>query len=332
MLILRELTVDDEAEFLLGYEDWKDDDLEWYTFTWTPGMDHKTHLQLLEDQKFKEKIPANRVPSTMLYGFVDGQIVGRLSIRHELNDFLLRRGGHAGYSVSPRHRNKGYATEMFRQGVSYFKKLGLSRVLITCLDQNIASWKIIERFGGSLENRIFDEEENEGFIRRYWIDLNAPLHHSAQPVDKAVAYMTREKNSQVQLLVFDHDEKYSDAGTQVICGTVDSGEDPLDTIFREIKEESGLELTCAAEKFDQYQFFSVHAQKFLRRHVFHFHLTDPTPEKWTHIVNGHGNDDGLNFHYFWINLTEAKGRLSGRFDDSVDLLIRKLGTTGLSKN
>ncbi len=169
-LTLRELDQNDKQAFLLGYEDWKNEDLSLYSFVWKPGMSHVEHLQILRDQKDKSKLPSNRVPSTMLYGFVNGEIVGRFNIRHELNQNLFERGGHVGYSVSPRHRKNGYATQMFRQGMNYCKHLGLDKILITCVDQNTPSWKIIERFGGTLENKIFDTEEEE-YVRRYWLDI-----------------------------------------------------------------------------------------------------------------------------------------------------------------
>lgn len=169
-LVLRELEINDERAFLKGLEDWSNDDLSWYTFVWKKGMGHAEHLKILQDLKDKSKIPNERVPSTMLYAFINDQIVGRLSIRHELNQNLLRRGGHVGYAVSPKQRNKGHATEMFKQGLEYCKKLALKKILITCADNNIPSWKIIEKFGGVLENTIHDAEEDK-VIRRYWIEL-----------------------------------------------------------------------------------------------------------------------------------------------------------------
>ncbi len=39
------------------------------------------------------------VPSSYLVAVVDGKIVGRVSIRHQLNDFLRAYGGHVGYGV-----------------------------------------------------------------------------------------------------------------------------------------------------------------------------------------------------------------------------------------
>ncbi len=323
-LDLRELNFNDEAAFLRGYEDWKYEDLVWYSFVWKPGMSHADHLQILKDQKDKLKLPSHLVPSTMLYGFVSGEIIGRFNIRHELNAHLAERGGHVGYSVSPRYRKNGFASQMFQQGLEYCKQLGLKKLLITCSDSNVPSWKIIEKFGGSLENRIFDAGKNE-FVRRYWLDFDGPKYDPSKVADKAVAYITRLHDSKIQLLVFDHDEKFADAGTQVPCGTVDPGESPLDTLFREIQEEAGLVGLEKAEQIDRYQFFADYAQKYLRRHVYHIQAKGSQPDKWTHIVQGHGDDEGMSFHYFWIDLKTAKGQLSGRFDDSVDLLIQALG-------
>jgi predicted acetyltransferase len=169
-LILRELAEQDEKAFLRGYEDWKNDELTWYSFVWKPGMSHAEHLQKLQDQKDKNKIPSNFVPSTMLYAFVDEEIVGRVSIRHELNQFLFERGGHIGYAVNPSYRDNGYGTEMMKQALSVCESMNLHKILITCSKKNLQSCKIIARFGGIMENEFFDSEKNE-FVLRYWIDL-----------------------------------------------------------------------------------------------------------------------------------------------------------------
>jgi len=317
-LDLRELDFQDEKAFLNWIEDWKNQDLIWATFAWKPGMSHAEHLNILEIQKDKNKIPADRVPSTMLYAFVDGEIVGRLNIRHELNDNLLQRGGHVGYSVSPKHREKGYATEIFRQGLYFCQKLGLDKILVTCGDENVASWKIIEKFSGSLENRFLDSTGKE-FVRRYWMNIEDAIHPKLATKDKVIAYITRRKDAKTQLLVFDHDEKYCDAGTQVPAGTVDAGENHEEALKREIFEEAGISDLKILKKFDQYTFFRDAQQCFNRRHVYHLEATKELPDSWTHQVTGDGMDHDLNFHYYWINLDEAKGKLSARLDDSVDI-------------
>jgi predicted acetyltransferase len=111
-----------------------------------------------------------RVQHSMLYGFVGGEIIGRVSVRHVLNDYLRRRGGHIGYAVAPRFRKMGYATEMMRQGIEFCRRLGLTEIMVTSSDANVPSYKIIEFFGGRLHDTVWDDENNE-MLRRYWIKL-----------------------------------------------------------------------------------------------------------------------------------------------------------------
>lgn len=222
-LLLRELGPNDEQAFLLWYESWKNDDPHWATFIWKPGMSHAEHIQKLQDHKDSSKIATHLVPSTMMYAFIGDEIVGRLSLRHHLNEYLEKRGGHVGYSVGPNHRRKGYAKEMFEQALRYCQTLGLNQILVTCSDSNEASWRVIETFGGSLENRVFDNEEDE-LLRRYWVDVKNALKPTIEIKDKVVGYVIRQKNNKTELLVFDHDKKYNDAGSQVTAGTVDKNE------------------------------------------------------------------------------------------------------------
>ena len=107
------------------------------------------------------------VPSTFLLAEVDGEVVGRTSIRHELNDFLRHEGGHIGYCVLPPHRRRGYATEILRQSLGIARGLGVEPVLVTCADDNVASATIIERAGGVPDGVV--DDESGGRTRRYWI-------------------------------------------------------------------------------------------------------------------------------------------------------------------
>jgi len=86
----------------------------------------------------------------------DKKILGIISFRHELNDFL-KDFGHVGYSVRPTERKKGYATEMLKQVLAVAKEIGLSRVQLSCEKENIPSIKTIAKNGGVYE-RSFEFE------------------------------------------------------------------------------------------------------------------------------------------------------------------------------
>jgi predicted acetyltransferase len=169
-LELRALTLADEAAFLAGARAWDGEDLTWYSFSWQPGDDYAAHVRRLANNVAGVDLPDGHVAGSMLYGFVDGQIVGRVSIRHELNAFLRQRGGHIGYSVAPAYRRRGYATAMLVQALEYCRGLGLTRLLITCSDDNAASIRMIERAGGVLEYTVVDADRGAA-VRRYWLAL-----------------------------------------------------------------------------------------------------------------------------------------------------------------
>src|SRR3989344_8456793 len=89
------------------------------------------------------------------------QYIGRLSIRHKLNDHLLKIGGHIGYDIRPSKRSRGYGTAILRLGLPKAKELRIERALLTCNENNIASLKIIEKAGGVLESKV--QNPGEGF-------------------------------------------------------------------------------------------------------------------------------------------------------------------------
>jgi len=170
MLVLRELKTADEDAFLQGDKSWRGEDLSWFTFVWSEGDLFSDHLLRLEKNKKGKDLPENHVPDTMLYGFVEREIVGRVNIRHELNKNLAWRGGHIGYSVAPKFWKRGYATEMMKQSLSVCKGIGLKEILITCGVENEPSWKVIESVGGKLKDEVWDDVDKE-MIRKYWVSL-----------------------------------------------------------------------------------------------------------------------------------------------------------------
>tara|TARA_R110000868_G_scaffold104087_5_gene286281 strand:+ start:10082 stop:10573 length:492 start_codon:yes stop_codon:yes gene_type:complete len=159
---------DDESAFLSAVSDWEGEDLAWLTFDWDPTMSHEQHLKILSDHHHGINLPSDFVASTMLYGFVGDKIIGRVHVRHTLNDNLLKRGGHMGYAVSPRFRGHGYGLSLAKAGLEFLtKNLKVKDVLITCDEKNNPSIKIIEALGAKLENTVPDAKGVP--TRRYWL-------------------------------------------------------------------------------------------------------------------------------------------------------------------
>ena len=110
-----------------------------------------------------------RVRGVQLGAFVHGELVGRASLRFELNEFFAERGGHVGYGVAPAHRRKGYATEILRQALIILRAEGVERVLVTCDNENVGSARVIEQNGGDFESIVPPAESDPIETRRYWI-------------------------------------------------------------------------------------------------------------------------------------------------------------------
>lgn len=67
-----------------------------FAFDFDESISFEAYAQKPGGWPLGQDLPDKFVPSTFLVGVVDGQIVGRVSLRHCLNDFLARIGGHIG--------------------------------------------------------------------------------------------------------------------------------------------------------------------------------------------------------------------------------------------
>jgi predicted acetyltransferase len=105
----------------------------------------------------------------LLEGLAEDDIVGRVSIRFTLNEYLAHAGGHIGYGVRPAWRRQGHATAILRRSIEVARAGGVGRLLVVCDDDNIGSAAVIERCGGVLESVVTPDDDTSPF-RRYWID------------------------------------------------------------------------------------------------------------------------------------------------------------------
>jgi predicted acetyltransferase len=140
-------------EFALGY---------------TLGGDFSAWLAHVEDERFGRNLAQGRVPATYEVAIVDEQIAGRLSVRHELTEFLRLKGGHIGYGVLPAFRGRGVGKQLLQRGLQITHSLGIRQALVTCDADNLASRRIIEAAGGVYESDYLQPGVSVP-TRRYWI-------------------------------------------------------------------------------------------------------------------------------------------------------------------
>ena len=108
------------------------------------------------------------VPDTYYILYINGRPVGVAKLRHFLNEFLLKRGGHIGYGIRPSCRGRKYGQILLAEVLKKAKEKGINKVLITIEESNLSSRKVCEDNGGVLEKNVSDE-------CHYWIDLQQSL-------------------------------------------------------------------------------------------------------------------------------------------------------------
>lgn len=124
----------------------------------------KSYLQGHLEMAYGNNLSSRYVPETMYWLYVNDKPVGIGKLRHYLNDGLKEVGGHIGYTIRPSERGKGYGKIILRELLKKAKQKNIIKVFITCMENNIASRKIIEANNGKLQD-IFHG------IYRYWIYL-----------------------------------------------------------------------------------------------------------------------------------------------------------------
>jgi predicted acetyltransferase len=170
---MRELRPEDAPEAARVHQAMMElDDWEFLLYNYVQDEEFCAFLDRIASWKNQENLPQGRVASTFLVAEVDGKIAGRLSIRHELNEFLALVGGHIGYGVAPEFRGRGIATQLLKYGLQFMKERGEEKVFISCHSENEASRKVIEKCGGVFAALVPHPYEDGELYRTYWIPTN----------------------------------------------------------------------------------------------------------------------------------------------------------------
>lgn len=141
----------------------------------------EAYPQAFLDELFAPKPPTwinekgeevERVPQTTVWLVEGDTFIGDAKIRHRLNDRLFKSGGHVGYGIRPTMRRKGYATEMLRLCLIWARdNLQLDRALLSCVEDNIASARVMEKNGGQLIDITPHPYEEGKMQKRYWVPV-----------------------------------------------------------------------------------------------------------------------------------------------------------------
>ena len=105
------------------------------------------------------------------------KMVGRLSLylKPEILPKDKHDGSHISYWIMPSRRNQGYGTEILHLGIKKCHEAGLKEVIVSCLEENIGSAKIIENNRGVLVSIEPDVFEKDKMLKTYKIDVEASL-------------------------------------------------------------------------------------------------------------------------------------------------------------
>ena len=162
-------------------KDYHDYIKDWGSESMTPqtsdikDMSYKELLDYFYQAENDIDLPRGYVPDSNFF-FVDqdDEICGFVTIRHYLNDILLKIRGHIAYGIRPSKRGEGLSKIMLSLALEKAKEMGITRVLMVCDKSNVASARTIIANKGILENEVYDVTDHE-IIQRYWIDLSGHL-------------------------------------------------------------------------------------------------------------------------------------------------------------
>lgn len=159
-----------KESYLSALEEASHEKLESFLAAPKDNQTFKDFVNYINDHANGKNLPDGYVPATTFWITDGNKIIGRIQLRHILNDYLKQYGGHIGYYIRPSERRKGYATKALKEVLKYAQEMGLDKVLLTCDEDNIGSNKVIQSCGGILEDTV-DVAEGKPRKNRYWISL-----------------------------------------------------------------------------------------------------------------------------------------------------------------
>lgn len=149
---------------------------------------YENWLKKLENLSSIETCPSNMCPGReyFLIRENDNRLIGMINLRWNLNERMMKYGGHIGYGIRPTERRKGYNKINLYLCLLKAKEFGIEKVLLTASDNNLGSVNTIKALGGILENKVVDYEDENEMMGRYWINVNESLEKYKEEYKKKI--------------------------------------------------------------------------------------------------------------------------------------------------
>lgn len=128
-------------------------------------------IKRLKDRKIGKNIHKRDVTACVYWIIEHNDVVGTIDMRYKLNQDYFERFGHVAYYIKYEERNKKYASNALKLIIKKYKDMHTKKIFITCLENNVASKKVISNNNGVLEKTVYDKIMNN-YISRYIIEID----------------------------------------------------------------------------------------------------------------------------------------------------------------
>lgn len=113
----------------------------------------------MQNEEYARSMHRAQTKTFLLIRENDNSLIGTISVRWNLPKEMAPFGGNIGYGIRPTERRKGYNKINLYLGIIEARKVGLSKIILSCDVDNLGSSKTMEALGGKLEKTEVDPED-----------------------------------------------------------------------------------------------------------------------------------------------------------------------------
>lgn len=128
--------------------------------------DSKEYINyLISRSNWTEESPEGLLPCTTYFAVENSRIIGAIRLRRGQNKNADNLIGYIGFETRPSERKRGVAKTLLNWVVTEILE---NETIVTCADSNLASKNLLQGFGATYINRVYDFE-NKIYMLRFKI-------------------------------------------------------------------------------------------------------------------------------------------------------------------